>query len=346
MKILFVTSYGYLPDVVGGLQTTIHELCQALVVRGLHPTLLCGTIATLNKEHFCACSDEILGYPVIRVPDSVEALHTVAAAVEPDAIVVLTGDNTAAMAIAALDTEIPVAVYIHNVEFREFGGILLPDPQLCYFSNSHFTARRLHALFGLESTVLIPLVDPEMYTVDSSKESILFINPSLLKGVEIFFQVAARLPDYPFRVFESWNITSAWRRYCHSRITKLPNVEWNSPTRDVTTLYGSARLLIMPSIWEEAYGRSALEAQLNGIPVIASRRGGLPEAVGDGGILLDADVSADTWVKAIRSVFSDQELYQKLSNQALQHVSQVEMSSDFIVATLLTTLQKHISSTN
>jgi hypothetical protein len=37
-----------------------------------------------------------------------------------------------------------------------------------------------------------------------------------------------------------------------------------------------------PSFWEEAFGRSIVEAQLNGIPVVASRRGGIPEALNGG----------------------------------------------------------------
>ena len=344
MKLLFVTSYGHLPDVVGGLQTTLHELCLALVVRGVEPTVLCGSVATQNRDIFRARSDELLGYPVIRMPNTEESLNAVAAAVEPDAIVVLTGDNTATMIVVALDTDIPVGVYIHNVEFREFGGILLPDPQICYFSNSEFTARRLRALFGLESTVLLPLVQPETYRLDPKREKVLFINPSLLKGVEIFFQVAERLPDVPFRVFESWNLVPLWRGYCYSRIADLPNVEWCSPTRDVTTLYGSARILMMPSVWEEAYGRSAVEAQLSGIPVVASRRGGLPEAIGDGGILLDADADVDAWVEAVESIYSNPDLYEKLSDKARSNASRVEVSGDYIVATLLTVLQNHISS--
>ncbi len=100
----------------------------------------------------------------------------------------------------------------------------------------------------------------------------------------------------------------------------------------------------MPSIWEEAYGRSAIEAQLSGIPVIASRRGGLPEAVGEGGILLEPDADTGLWVDAIQSAYGNPELYKELSDKALRNASRVEVSCDYIVATLLTSLQNHISS--
>ena len=178
MRLLFVTSYGHLPDLVGGLQTTLHELSLALCRRGVEPTVLCGFAASTDRHPPSPRSDSSLGYPVLRMPDPVASLATVTAALEPDAIVVLTGEKTVPAVVAALDTGLPVSVYIHNVEFREFGGVLLPDPDIQYFANSEFTARRLCSLFGIQSEVLYPLVQPEHYQLDSSREKILFINPS------------------------------------------------------------------------------------------------------------------------------------------------------------------------
>jgi Glycosyl transferases group 1 len=44
-------------------------------------------------------------------------------------------------------------------------------------------------------------------------------------------------------------------------------------------IYSSTSLLLMPSQWEEAFGRVALEACANGIPVVVSKIEGIPEAV-------------------------------------------------------------------
>ncbi len=41
----------------------------------------------------------------------------------------------------------------------------------------------------------------------------------------------------------------------------------------------SASLVVVPSLWEEPFGRVALEAQMNGIPAIVTNLGGLPEIV-------------------------------------------------------------------
>jgi glycosyltransferase involved in cell wall biosynthesis len=80
--------------------------------------------------------------------------------------------------------------------------------------------------------------------------------------------------------------------------SELPaNVTLHPPTRDMRPLYARARLLLAPSQWEEAWGRVATEAQVSGIPVLASNRGGLPEAVGNGGILLPADAPGNEWAR-------------------------------------------------
>ena len=53
-------------------------------------------------------------------------------------------------------------------------------------------------------------------------------------------------------------------------------------------LFAEASMLVIPSL-EEGFGLPALEAMAVGLPVIASRRGALPEVVGDAGVLVDAE---------------------------------------------------------
>ncbi len=57
---------------------------------------------------------------------------------------------------------------------------------------------------------------------------------------------------------------------------------------DLPALYGGAAVVVQPSL-EEGFGLPALEAMACGAPVVASRRGALPEVVGDAGVLVDPE---------------------------------------------------------
>ena len=67
--------------------------------------------------------------------------------------------------------------------------------------------------------------------------------------------------------------------------------------------YAQARLLLVPSVWEEAWGRVVTEAQLNGIPVLATAIGGLPESVGPGGILIPPGSGIEVWNAHLRKLW-------------------------------------------
>jgi glycosyltransferase involved in cell wall biosynthesis len=82
------------------------------------------------------------------------------------------------------------------------------------------------------------------------------------------------------------------------------------------TVYGRTKILLAPSLWEEAWGRVASEAHCSGIPVVGTRRGGLPEAIGEGGIVLDYEAPIEDWVSAIRRLWSDEAEYERLSSAA------------------------------
>jgi glycosyltransferase involved in cell wall biosynthesis len=93
--------------------------------------------------------------------------------------------------------------------------------------------------------------------------------------------------------------------------SRLPNVKvlgWQPPEA-LFRWMAQAKCLALPSIWPEPAGIVILEALRAGIPVVASRIGGIPELVDDGvtGILVPpGDVPALT--AAVRRCFEDRNL--------------------------------------
>ncbi|QIL20510.1 glycosyltransferase [Thermomonas sp. HDW16] len=56
----------------------------------------------------------------------------------------------------------------------------------------------------------------------------------------------------------------------------------------VANMMRSCRVLVVPSVYEEPFGIVALEGLSSGCRVVVTRKGGLPEAVGAFGIVVDA----------------------------------------------------------
>ncbi|NTX34668.1 glycosyltransferase family 4 protein [Myxococcus sp. CA033] len=71
-------------------------------------------------------------------------------------------------------------------------------------------------------------------------------------------------------------------------------------TSDMRSLYAAMDVATMPSEWMEPFGRVSIEAQACGVPVLASRIGGLPETLREGetgGLVPPGDVAA--WREAL-----------------------------------------------
>jgi len=83
--------------------------------------------------------------------------------------------------------------------------------------------------------------------------------------------------------------------------------------------YRSADLLAVPS-YSESFGLVALEAEACGTPVVAANVGGLPDAVGDAGRLVDGHDPAD-WATAIAELLDGSALREQLARNAIAHAA-------------------------
>jgi glycosyltransferase involved in cell wall biosynthesis len=212
------------------------------------------------------------------------------------------------------------ALYVLDVDHEENFLALESEPDLI-FAVSDFTRCELHRRFGKESHVLYPLVDFALYRTRRTDEFVTMVNPVPVKGVEIALELAERLPRQQFLFVEGWGTDPA----IVQRIERLPNGTYMRKQMDMRAVYGRTGVLIVPSQWQEAFGRVVLEAQASGIPVIASRTGGLPEAVGDGGILIDEYSNPDRWLPALQGLLDDRSSYRSLSEKAIENTRRFDL---------------------
>jgi glycosyltransferase involved in cell wall biosynthesis len=68
-----------------------------------------------------------------------------------------------------------------------------------------------------------------------------------------------------------------------------------------------------------------VEAQHNGIPVLAKSFPALAEGVGPGGVLVPRDASSDEWAAMLSRLWDDEAEYERMSALAREHDARDEM---------------------
>jgi len=162
-------------------------------------------------------------------------------------------------------------------------------------TDSQATADKYAANLDMRPVPVGTFINPlSVVATEHTRQHLLFINPSLQKGVAIVIQLALllekRRPDIIFEVVES---RGSWQQMLRSISAslgspreQLDNVMVTANTDDMRPIYGRARVLLAPSVWWESAGRVIAEAMLNGIPAIVTDRGGMPEMMGNAGVKL------------------------------------------------------------
>ena len=303
LKILVAHHRWWYPTSVSGADIANHEFARRFRQAGLEVRVY-GVSPPDAESRAREREYTADGLPVCLVTtDFLRGLAETIEAFRPD--VVLTScpgpscgaDDVTRMVETLRRYDLPVVLYVHDI-----GGTLpLFDPVrerlAAVVTNSRFMAARISALWGVEADVVYPV--PERRAVDAGGTSgpfITFFNPLPHKGLSVAHNlVTRRFQDRPFLFVEGF-IDPEAHGIALSRSGNLVHAR-RSP--NVAAIYMMTRTLIVPSQWEEPFGRVALEAMYNRVPVIASRTGGLIESVGSGGVLIEDFGNAERWVEEI-----------------------------------------------
>ncbi len=237
--------------------------------------------------------------------------------------------NRATLFHALSPRPIRLALYLHNDPWsirglkaeRERAAVLRrADYVVCV---SGFLKQRFCAGLSPEDCGKVQVV-PNTVAVDrlntetEKQPEILFVGRLIpekgaLPLIEALGRVLPTHPDWTARMVGAWHFGQTQPRFAHEHDIQAAAEKVGSSLQmlgyqtfdQVVTAFNRAAIVVVPSLWQEPFGRTALEAMAAGCAVVASNRGGLPEVVGDAGVLVDPE--PESLAAALNALIDDPE---------------------------------------
>lgn len=212
----------------------------------------------------------------------------------------------------------PVVFISHSDQYYGWIGVRPKGVYIVY--NAEWTKFYLPKYAKHPCYTLHPPVIKDNYLVKGRKkqEYITLINTNENKGGYIFADIARQMPKTKFLAVKG--------AYGYQYECFPSNVKVIDNTPDMKSVYRQTKILLVPSL-KESYGRVALEAMLNGIPVIAHGTMGLREACGDAAVFIDSDnrTNINAWKAAINKVNTE---YDDWSEKVKLHYNGIDQQKE------------------
>ncbi len=206
----------------------------------------------------------------------------------PDWVLVSTDDPLQLFLRAALEKAPSRVIYLARTTLAlPFGpDTALPSPEragnlrrvAAIVAVSSYVSRYMKQHAGLHAEVL-PISlhgsGPFPRLGRFGKGYVTMVNPCAIKGISIFLELARRFSRIPFAAVPMWGTNEDDLR----ALEALPNVTLLPPVEEIDRLLKKTRVLLAPSLCNDARPRIVFEAMSRGIPVMASDVGGVREAM-------------------------------------------------------------------
>lgn len=292
------------PALYGGTERVVSYLTEELVKAG-HEVALFASGDSRTSAELVSCSEKalrlderrldpvslhlIMMEEVLKRADEFDIIHS-----HVDCIGFVLGRRTRVPCVNTLHGRLDMAE--HDLIFREYGEsplVSISNSQRAPRKDANWIATVYHGvppdLYSLnprtgDYLLYVGRVSPEK-KVDSA------IRISELSGMRI--KIAAKVDRSDLDYFN-----------CRIKpLLKSPLVEFMGEVndREKNELMGSALAFLHPVDWPEPFGLSMLEAMACGTPVIARRRGSIPEVVDHGttGFIFETDDEAAAYVREL-----------------------------------------------
>ena len=296
---------------LSGGETAAHGLHRALATAGHQVSVVTSTQGPRRR--------------VRRILDGVEIFHgrirpTHARYVEERAPDVLFAQFEMSIPTIryAVEANLPVVILCHGpYGYTELAEAGLAQAVDLFVFNSVFLLNAANR--NVNHIVVSPPVDRDRVKAPAGLERrfVTLVSIFVNKGPHVLYGLARAMPERQFLAVKG--------AYGEQEIENLPNVEIRDTTPDIHQIYGESRVVLMPSA-EESFGLVAVEAQTNGIPVIASDLPSLRESLGDGALFAPRE-DLGAWAAALRRL-DDPGFYAEMCRRAKANADRYDVMRD------------------
>jgi glycosyltransferase involved in cell wall biosynthesis len=239
------------------------------------------TVTTATQACFAYLLDLHYSALLVRSDLFLPTLREELTRYQPDVVLTQLEESHTVIPLASA-LSLPVIHFVHDTHPLNSRALACSAHISKVLFNSYFTATTYRDILQCPFEILYPPIESTLYQAEERLPATLtMINPVAHKGALLVAAFIRSLGDQPFLLVPGWQPIEVEAEGM-SNVTVLSR---QSPAT-MRQVYAQTKILLVPSQYEETFGRVAIEALINGIPVIASKVGGLAEAVGPGGILV------------------------------------------------------------
>ncbi|MDC1356337.1 glycosyltransferase family 4 protein [Pseudomonadota bacterium] len=226
----------------------------------------------------------------------------------------------------AKNSNYPITLFLHNDPQTMKGSKLVRDRKKilkkceAVFCVSEYVKNKFleGILINKEKVhVLYNGVNRQLKKMPTKKKEILFVGRLVAeKGVDLYVDVveniAKNFPDWTFELIGSFRLGDNKNKdtFANNLIKKFKKISSQTKFHGfknqafIQKKMKTASIIVIPSVWAEPFGLVAAEAMSNGIGIIASDVGGIPEIVKANGVLIQ-DINKQKIEHALTDLMSD-----------------------------------------
>ena len=333
MKILFCAKF-FLPGFGGG-EAAVHSFLKYAISCGYECTALCfrnGLTIQPFKESNTLKVDGIKIIQSCESETNAEYIKKFLEEEKPDVVFTQSTNSLLYLQIAKeLNIKTILAIHFYNEIISTsqpyFIDVLSNNPSIQiekerqevfkladeFFVNSEFMADVIKKYVGIKCKHVIypPINLDKIIATDKNPQNITYINLCIGKGFKVAVQLAAMLPQYRFQIVGALYDRTLPNLTVYNQANALKNVFFTGHIDNMSEVYKSTKILLMPSLVAETYSMTTVEAFWNGIPVIGGTQGNLPYLIDNNcGKIIDTN-NLKAWKDEIENLMNNNRYYGK-----------------------------------